>query len=108
MTAGAGPDPVRAELAGRIVAIGAAIGRRPVSRGELAREIDAIRVIAGRAGLFPAVAVAHLLDDALSRGEGGALVGACLAVLSDAVASDRNDAAACDTFAAACAVRFVG
>lgn len=102
--AGAGLESVRTELHGRIAAIGA----RCASQIELAQEIDAIRAIAHRAGFHPAVTVAHLLDDALSRGERGALVHDWLSVLSDAVASERHDAAACDTFAAACAVRFIG
>lgn len=100
---GAALEAVRAELNGRIAAIG---GRR-AGRAELARELDAIRSIASGAGLRPAVAVAHLLDDALSRGERGPLVHGWLAVLSDAVASERNDPAACDAFAAACAVRLI-
>lgn len=97
----AGLDAVRAELNGRI----AAIGGRGASRLELAREVGAIRAIAHRTELHPAVTVAHLLDDALSRGERGPLVEDWLSLLSDAVASGRSDAAACDTFAAACAVR---
>lgn len=100
----AGLEAVRTELNGRI----AAIGTSRSSRYELAREVDAIRAIACRAGLHPAVTVARLLDDALSRGERGALLHDWLSVLIDAVASDRSDAAACDAFAAACAVRFVG
>ncbi|PAX07580.1 hypothetical protein [Sphingomonas lenta] len=100
----AGLEGVRTELHGRIAAIGA----RTASRVELAQEIDAIRAIAHRAGMHPAVTVAHLLDDALSRGEHGPLVHGWLSVLNDAVASARHDAAACDTFAAACAVRFNG
>lgn len=93
-------DAVRAELKGRIAAIGSG-----TSRAALAREVDAIRAIATEAGLHPAVTVAHLLDDALSRGERGALVQGWLGLLGDALTSERSDPAACATFAAACAVR---
>lgn len=99
--AGAELEAVRAELKGRVAAIE---GRR-ASRRELAQEVNAIRAAARRAGLHPAAAVAHLLDDALSRGERGPLVDGWLAVLGDAMTSERSDAAACDAFAAACAVR---
>ena len=96
-------DDVRAELVARIAAID---GRAPyVAARELAPEVDAIRVIAHRHGLNPAVTVAHFLDWALSRGERGTLVHGWLAMLSDAVASERQDLAACDAFAAACSVR---
>jgi hypothetical protein len=104
---GTGSDEgVRAELARRVAAMsgrGLSVGPR-----ELASEVDAVRALAARAGLLPAVAVAHLLDDALSRGERGPMVGDWLRVLGDAVASGRSDAAATDAYAAACAVRFVG
>lgn len=97
---------VRADLSARIAAIDV---RAPYARPcELAPEIDAIRVIAHRSGLNPAVTVAHFVDYALSRGEHGALVHGWLAMLSDAVGSERQDLAACDSFAAACSVRLAG
>ena len=96
-------DSVRADLAARIAAID---GRAPyMAARDLAPEVDAIRVIAHRNGLNPAVTVAHFVDWALSRGEQGALIHGWLAMLSDAVASERQDLAACDAFAAACSVR---
>ena len=96
-------DSVRADLAARIAAID---GRaRHVAARDLAAEVDAIRVIAHRHGLNPAVTVVHFLDWALSRGECGALLHGWLAMLGDAVASERQDLAACDAFAAACSVR---
>ena len=99
-------DAVRAELASRLAAIDV---RAPYARScELAPDVDAIRVIAHRNGLNPAVTVAHFLDSALSRGEHGALVHGWLSLLGDAVASERQDLAACDTFAAACSVRLAG
>lgn len=94
---------VKAELAARIAALDM---RAPFARAcELAPEIDAIRVIAHESGLNPAVTVAHFVDFALSRGEHGALVHGWLAMLGEAVASERQDLQACDTFAAACSVR---
>ncbi len=97
---------VKAELAARIAAIDV---RAPYARpGELAPDVDAIRIIAHRHGLNPAVTVAHFLDSALSRGERGALVHGWLSLLGEAIASDRHDVAACDTFAAACSVRLAG
>lgn len=97
---------VKAELAARIAAIDV---RAPHARPcELAPDIDAIRIIAHRNGLHPAVTVAHFVDSALSRGEHGALVHGWLSVLSDAVRGERQDLQACDTFAAACSVRLAG
>lgn len=97
---------VRADLAARIAALDV---RAPYARAcELAPEVDAIRVIAHRSGLNPAVTVAHFLDSALSRGERGALVHGWLAILADAVGCERQDVAACDAYAAACSVRLAG
>ena len=99
-------DAVRADLASRIAAIDV---RAPYTQPcELAPDIDAIRVIAHRNGLNPAVTVAHFLDSALSRGENGPLVHGWLSLLADAIGSDRQDVAACETFAAACSVRLAG
>jgi hypothetical protein len=99
-------DGVRADLTARIAALDV---KAPYARAcELAPDIDAIRAIAHRNGLNPAVTVAHFLDSALSRGEHGALVHGWLSVLHDAVASERQDVAACDSFAAACSVRLAG
>ncbi|WEK43853.1 MAG: hypothetical protein P0Y64_03215 [Candidatus Sphingomonas colombiensis] len=92
---------IRAELTQRIMAI----GQRRGTTG-LAHEIDAIRRIAGRNGMLPAVTVAHLLESALARGERGALVHDWLAMLGEAVHSERQDDATSDAFAAACQVRF--
>lgn len=96
-------DGVKADLAARIAAID---GRAPYAEArDLAPEVDAIRLIAHRHGLNPAVTVAHFLDWALARGECGPLLHGWLGMLSEAVASERQDIAACDTFAAACSVR---
>jgi hypothetical protein len=99
-------DTVKAELAARIAAIDV---RAPYARAaDLAVELGAIRTIAHRNGLQPAVTVARLLDSVLARGECGALVHGWLRVLADAVGCERQDAQACDTYAAACSVRFSG
>ncbi|MDQ2891722.1 MAG: hypothetical protein M3R64_01360 [Pseudomonadota bacterium] len=99
-------DGVKADLAARITALDV---KAPYARAcELASDVDAIRAIAHRNGLNPAVTVAHFLDSALSRGEHGALVHCWLSVLRDAVTSERQDLAACDSFAAACSVRLAG
>ena len=106
MTMAADLESVKADLAARIAAIDV---RAPYSRAcELAPDVDAIRAIAHRAGLNPAVTVAHFLDSALSRGEHGALVHGWLAILRDAVGCERQDVQACHAFAAACSVRLAG
>ena len=97
---------IRQELAARISRIDAGAASR--SPGEFAREIDAIRSLALRGGMRPAVAVAQALEMALARGERGPLIEGWLSILRDAAGSDRHDDAACDTFRAACSVRLFG
>ena len=94
-------NAIRAELARRIGAI-----EWRTSPSRIAREVDAIRLIAHRNGMLPAVTVAHLLESALARGERGALVHGWLGMLREAVASERQDAVASESFAAVCQVRF--
>ena len=94
-------DAARVELRRRVAAMGGA----RASRAALAAQVDAIRSIAHRAGLHPAATVAHLLDDALARGERGPLVDGWIAVLGDAIGSERSDPAAAQAYAAACVVR---
>ena len=97
---------IRADLSARIAAIDV---KAPYSRAcELAPDVDAIRVIAHRNGMNPAVTVAHFLDSALARGERGPIVHGWLGILRDAVCSERQDVTACDAFAAACSVRLAG
>ncbi|CUS46098.1 MAG: hypothetical protein V4610_03435 [Pseudomonadota bacterium] len=96
-------DRIQSELAARIGMIGARAGGQRI--GDIATEIDSIRRIAHRHGLFPAVAVTQALESALARGERGVLIQGWLSILGDAVGSDRHDRAACETFAAACSVR---
>ena len=103
---GAQLDSVRADLTARIAALDV---RAPYARArDLAADIDAIRSIAHRNGLDPAVTVAHFLDSALARGEHGSLIHGWLALLGDAVRCERRDLAACESFAAACSVRLAG
>lgn len=94
-------DATRADLTRRIAAIDWRAGP-----ARLAVEVGAIRAEARRHGFLPAVTVSQALEAALARGERGALVHGWLALLREAVASARQDRAASDTFAAACAVRF--
>jgi len=99
-------DAVRADLSARIAAIDV---KAPYScANDLKPDINQIRLIAHRHGLNPAVTVAHFVDSALSRGEQGALLHGWLRMLGDAIASERQDVRACDTFAAACSVRLAG
>jgi hypothetical protein len=94
---------VRADLLARIAAIDV---RAPhVSPCDLVPQVDAIRLIAHRAGMAPAVTVAHFIDSALSRGERGALVHGWLQMLSEAVDCERQDLEAAHSFAAACSIR---
>ena len=94
---------IQSELAARIGMIGVVSTRRRA--GDIAVEIGQIRQIANRHGLHPAVTVSHALESALARGECGLLIQGWLAILGDAIGSDRHDPAACETFAAACSVR---
>ncbi|MEH3045795.1 hypothetical protein [Sphingomonas adhaesiva] len=92
---------IKADLANRVAAIEWRAGP-----ARIADEVDRIRAVAHRHRLMPAVTVAHLLESALARGEQGALVHGWLALLREAVSSERQDQGACEAFAAACAVRF--
>lgn len=99
-------DPVQQDLAARVALIGMRAATAPTAL--LAADIDAIRAAAVAHGLFPAVTVAHAIAAALARGERGALVLGWIAILRDAVSSDRHDPRACETYAAACSVRLTG
>ena len=93
---------VRADLALRIAALEAA--QAPLR--QLASDLDQVRRIALSAGMLPAVTVAHALESALARGERGPLIKGWLDILRDAVRCEANDTATCDTYAAACSVRY--
>jgi len=92
---------IKAELARRI---GTIEWRAGPSR--VANEVDTIRTIASRHAMLPAVTVAKLMERALARGEHGPLVHHWLGLLSEAVACERQDAGASDSFAALCHTRF--
>ena len=94
---------IRSELAARVGVIGADAARR--TPASIATEIEAIRQIARRHGLFPAVAVTQALESALARGERGPLIQGWLSLLGEALGCDRQDRAAGESFAAACFVR---
>ena len=96
-------DTVRHELDRRIAALG--LRARHARPAELATAVDEIRVIARGAGMNPAVTVLHFLAAALARGERGVGVHGWLQMLGDAISAERQDAHACDAFAAACSVR---
>lgn len=94
---------VRDDLLARVDAIDRRADRlRP---NELAHELEAIRRIANRHGIGPAITVVHALDSALSRGERGPLVHGWLAILRDVVGFTGAPVHASETYAAACAVR---
>ena len=98
-----GIGDVRADLSRRV----GALEWRGGPRG-LAAEIDAIRAVARRHGMMPATVVAEALEAALGRGEHGPLIHGWLTLLRDAIASERQDRAAADSYAAACTVRLAG
>jgi hypothetical protein len=97
-------DAIRAELARQILAIGLK-AERGAAR-DIARDVDAVRSLAYRHGLMPAATVAHALETALARGGSGVMVRGWLDVLRDAVGCERNDAHACESYVAACSVRY--
>jgi len=94
---------IQSELAARVGAVSAFSARR---HREIAIEIGAIRRIAHRHGLHPAVAVSQVLESALARGERGTLIQGWLELLGEAIGCDRQDRAACEIFVAAGSVRF--
>jgi hypothetical protein len=97
---------IRSDLNARIAAIDV---RAPYcSARDLAPAVDAIRTIAHRAGMQPAVTVAHFIDSALARGERGVLVHGWLVMLREAVGSEQQDLDAAHRFAAACSIRLAG
>lgn len=79
----------QAELAARVAMVG--MRASAASTAALAAEVDSIRAAAQAYGLYPAVAVTHAIDAALARGERGALVLGWIAILRDAVSSDRHE-----------------
>jgi hypothetical protein len=104
--AGISPAEIRDQLCARIAALDVSA---PYARArELIDGVEAIRRIAHRHGLVPAVTVTHFIDRALMRQDVPAPVHGWFAILNDAVASERQDWQAANAFAQACSVRLAG
>jgi hypothetical protein len=101
--AGLSSTEIRDQLWARIAALDVSA---PYARAaELIDGVEAIRRIAHRHGLVPAVTVTHFIGRALMRQDEPAPVHGWFAILSDAIASERQDWQAADAFAEACSVR---
>lgn len=100
------PSDIRAQLWARIAALDVSVPY--AAAADLAGEVETIRRIAHANGLNPAVTVTHFIDRALARAEGVPPVHGWLAMLTEAVASERQDYEAADRFAAACSLRLAG
>lgn len=94
---------IQAQLAQRTLLLGARAAKS--SARDLAVEVDDIRRLAMRHGMYPAASVAQALESALARGDSGPLVTGWIAILAEAIGSDRHDGTACDSYAALCTVR---
>ncbi|MFA5969642.1 MAG: hypothetical protein WC816_10425 [Sphingomonas sp.] len=101
-----GTEHVQEDLSRRVALMGLGANRRDA--GALAQQVETIRRLALANRMYPAASVAHALEMAIGRGERGPLIDGWLAILVDAIGCDRNDTAACDTYAAACTVRYAG
>lgn len=101
--AGISSTEIREQLWARIAALDVSA---PYARAaELIDGVEAIRRIAHRHGLVPAVTVTHFIDRALMRQDEPAPVHGWFAILSDAIASERQDWQTANAFAEACSVR---
>ena len=96
-----------AETRSRMAALIAAIDAKlPYAHPhDLLADVDVIRRMAYSHGMNPAVTVTHFLELALSRISESALVRGWLALLREAVDSERQDIETCHAFAAACSER---
>ena len=97
---------IRDQLWARIAALDVRAPYAPVA--DLAGGVEAIRRIAHAHGLAPAVTVTHFIDRALSRRGGPATVHGWLTMLTDAVASERQDFETANHFATVCSARLAG
>lgn len=102
----AGSNAGRADLARQVAAIAALAPH--ASPDTVAGRVETLRRAAAAQGLMPAAGVAHALEMAIGRGERGPLIDGWLAILAEAIASGRTDAAATDAYAAACSIRLAG
>ncbi len=94
---------IRDQLWARIAALDVRAPYAPAS--DLMRGIESIRRLAHAHGLAPAVTVTHFIDRALMRGAAAGPFHGWLAMLTDAVASERQDLETTQHFAEACSVR---
>ena len=124
---------ITVRLGGRTILDGASAALPPGSRVGLigrngAGKSTLVRVIAGQLeaddgacempkgaklgyiahGLTPAVTVTHFIERVLARSETPPPVHGWLAMLTEAVASERQDYEAADRFALACSARLAG
>lgn len=97
------PAPIRDQLWAQIAALDVRAPYAPPA--DLQRDIDSIRRLAHAHGLTPAVTVTHFIDRALMRGAGAGPVHGWLAMLTEAVACERQDLEITHHFAEACSVR---
>lgn len=97
---------VRAQLWARIAALDVSVPY--TAAADLIDRVEAIRRIAHAHGLTPAVTVTHFIERALVSGTDSSPVHGWLAMLTDAVASERQDYEAADRFAMACSARLAG
>lgn len=97
------PSHIRDQLWARIAALDVRAPYAPPA--DMIRGIDSIRRLAHAHGLTPAVTVTHFIDRALMRGVDAGPVHGWLAMLNDAVASERQDLETTNHFAEACSVR---
>lgn len=102
-------DPIRADsgirdqLWAQIAALDVRAPYTPTT--DLMRGIDSIRRLAHAHGLTSAVTVTHFIDRALTRGGDAGPVHGWLAMLTEAVGSERQDFETTQSFAEACSVR---
>ncbi|OQW80411.1 MAG: hypothetical protein BVN32_00640 [Proteobacteria bacterium ST_bin14] len=94
---------VQAELIRRATLLGVRPGL-----AALASEIDTIRRIAVQNGMLPVASVAQVLESALARGDQGPLITGWIALLREAIGSERQDRFARESYVAACSVRLTG
>jgi hypothetical protein len=100
---GRAASEIRIQLCARIAALDvSAPYARPT---DLIEGVEAIRRIAHRHGLTSAVTVTHFIDRALMQERDKVPVHGWLAILNDAIASERQDWQSANDFAEACSVR---
>ncbi|WP_343526254.1 hypothetical protein [Sphingomonas sp.] len=99
-------DAIRDQLWARIAALDVRAPYAPPA--DLADDVEAIRRIVHGLGLTPAVTVTHFIDRALMRDGDAGPVHGWLTMLTDAIASERQDLETANRFADACSMRLAG